>query len=92
MFSDHCKPLKLLSVSLQRGKHWTAVPWGWLPASDQQEGPRHVWDHKVRIQKLQFLFDEPMLFIVLGGVCFKEGMKIPDLLKRKLLSLVLLYI
>lgn len=87
MFSDHCKPLKLLSVSLQRGKHW-----GWLPASDQQEGPRHVWDHKVRIQKLQFLFDEPILSIVLGGVCFKEGMKIPDLLKRKLLSLVLLYI
>lgn len=38
-------------MSLQRGKYLTAVPWGWLPVSDQQEGPGHAWDHKVRIQK-----------------------------------------
>lgn len=43
---------------------------------------------KSEYKKPQFLYDEPILSVVLGGVCFKEGM---DLFKRKLLSLVLLY-
>lgn len=63
MFSDHCKSLELLSVSSQRGKHQTAMPWGWLNRRD----PDISGTTKSEYKKPQFLWDESILAIVLGG-------------------------
>ena len=95
MPSERCEPLRLPSVSSQGGKRWAAVLWDRLPASVQRGGTRTCLGPQSRSPNRRnnclFLY-QSTLPIFPGGAHFREGMKISDLLKGKLLSLVSLCI